>query len=653
MDRFPPKVSKDQPEHTDVPKATEEETKAKELEKMRAVYRSLTEYLHEESAEQRWRKLQRQEEELKAQEFPTPIPEETPTLAQSWEKLLKSVTSYDEDLFKGQKEDIDTLLVFAGLFSAVVTAFLIESYQWLREDPADTTVILLAQISQYLNASQPTTSVYTPFAPEASSIRINCLWFLSVILSLTSALFGLLCKQWVREHERDTPTCTPGEALALRQLRRDSFDKWEVPSFLSALPILLEVALLFFFAGILDLLWTLHPIPFSICLAAVVLSTGLYFFTTFLPTIMVPRDQTSFIGEHKFGQLAYQFICPYKSPQAWAVYKLSTKCLGSLSRLPLVNEFVKNHFRGLWDHTKAPASSWSSFDLKVVRQFNQEFELSSSWHAICPKVYELQALQWAVTMFRDSPSMLPHLENILETLPPSVAVSAVLGQWSVPMWKEVSRRDIGLCLRDPFAFGSKVEPIMKDPALHHSEGIELLFLQQHLVQQGSRRKPGTIFPRKHYGHSPDPTVRKQNLEMLQHLEDCWRPCPGYDEERHDKERMAFVAALARHIKHAKHTELLTSKRGQAFIQFIHNEIIVRRLYRKHFFWDVRYPWQQAIIKVQRVGKLPPGYFAPIPGHNEDPPASPQLPLAEPIRYSVDTDRSTQGHITVLFEQPSR
>ena len=95
-----------------MPKATEEETKAKELEKTRAVYRSLTEYLHEESAEQRWRKLQRQEEEIKAQEFPTPIPEETPTLAQSWEKLLKSVTSYDEDLFKGRKEDIDTLLVF-------------------------------------------------------------------------------------------------------------------------------------------------------------------------------------------------------------------------------------------------------------------------------------------------------------------------------------------------------------------------------------------------------------------------------------------------------------------------------------------------------------------------------------------------------------
>ncbi|EEB99753.1 hypothetical protein MPER_00492, partial [Moniliophthora perniciosa FA553] len=103
----------------------------------------------------------------------------------------------------------------AGLFSAVVTAFLIESYQWLSEDPADTTVTLLTQISMQLNASQTTLPERPQFEPEASSIRINCFWFLSFIFSLTSALFGLLCKQWLREHQRDLPTRTPGEALAL------------------------------------------------------------------------------------------------------------------------------------------------------------------------------------------------------------------------------------------------------------------------------------------------------------------------------------------------------------------------------------------------------------------------------------------------------
>ncbi|KAF8990451.1 hypothetical protein BDZ89DRAFT_1195172 [Hymenopellis radicata] len=31
---------------------------------------------------------------------------------------------------------MNSILIFAGLFSAVVTAFTIESYQWLEADPA-------------------------------------------------------------------------------------------------------------------------------------------------------------------------------------------------------------------------------------------------------------------------------------------------------------------------------------------------------------------------------------------------------------------------------------------------------------------------------------------------------------------------------------
>ncbi|KAK7043849.1 hypothetical protein VNI00_008014 [Paramarasmius palmivorus] len=210
------------------------------------------------------------------QGFPTRLPnttKEKPTLDESLEAILKAVGRYDEDMVKNWRDDIDTLLVFAGLFSAVVTAFTIESYQWLEEDPADTTVALLMQISMQLNASN--ISERPPFEADSSSIRINCFSFLSLIFSLTSALFGLLCKQWVREHQRDTQTRTPGEALALRQLRRDSAEKWGVSSFVSALPILLEVALLFFFAGLLDLLWNRNRIPFAFCFVAAMLSAGL------------------------------------------------------------------------------------------------------------------------------------------------------------------------------------------------------------------------------------------------------------------------------------------------------------------------------------------------------------------------------------------
>ncbi|KAI0691122.1 hypothetical protein BC835DRAFT_1249854, partial [Cytidiella melzeri] len=52
----------------------------------------------------------------------------------------------DERKIKDYKEDIDTFLVFAGLFSAVLTAFLVESYQGLQQDPMEVMVALMQQV---------------------------------------------------------------------------------------------------------------------------------------------------------------------------------------------------------------------------------------------------------------------------------------------------------------------------------------------------------------------------------------------------------------------------------------------------------------------------------------------------------------------------
>ncbi|EEB95966.1 hypothetical protein MPER_04982 [Moniliophthora perniciosa FA553] len=190
------------------------------------------------------------------------------SVADAWEVLMKAVNKYDDEMVKNWKEDIDTLLVFAGLFSAVVTAFVIESYQWLNRNPADTTVALLTQISKQLgNSSVPfdeSLSTST-FQASALSVRVNTFWFLSLILSLTSGLFALLCKTMVeRTPDEIYQRRSPGEALGLRNMRERSLEIWGVPSFLAVLPILLELALLLFFAGVIDLLWSLHRIPFIV-----------------------------------------------------------------------------------------------------------------------------------------------------------------------------------------------------------------------------------------------------------------------------------------------------------------------------------------------------------------------------------------------------
>lgn len=66
----------------------------------------------------------------------------------AWKICTGAMEKYDAELCRAHREEIDTLLVFAGLFSAVVTGFALESYQWLQDDPNDALISVLAQIAR-------------------------------------------------------------------------------------------------------------------------------------------------------------------------------------------------------------------------------------------------------------------------------------------------------------------------------------------------------------------------------------------------------------------------------------------------------------------------------------------------------------------------
>lgn len=93
----------------------------------------------------------------------------------------------------------------AGLFSASVTAFIVESYKTLKPDSGDMTVTLLMQISQQLDGSSngsPKNALKSPdiFIPTSSAIRVNLFWFLSLCFGLACALAATLVEQWARNY---------------------------------------------------------------------------------------------------------------------------------------------------------------------------------------------------------------------------------------------------------------------------------------------------------------------------------------------------------------------------------------------------------------------------------------------------------------------
>ena len=194
----------------------------------------------------------------------------------------------------------------AGLFSAVTTAFVIESYKWLREDPTEVSVQLLSQIAWQLggtlNQTAPKIPAPTGFRPDVWDITINTLWFSSLVCSLVAALLCILAKQWIREYMRSIPTSLR-EDISLRQFRYDGLKNWGVKGVITFLPILLEAALALFLVGLIGLLWILHAVMAAVVSALVVTALLFYLVTLTLPTFSAVD-------------------CAFRTPTSWTLRRL-------------------------------------------------------------------------------------------------------------------------------------------------------------------------------------------------------------------------------------------------------------------------------------------------------------------------------------------
>ncbi|KAJ7598434.1 hypothetical protein C8J56DRAFT_167078 [Mycena floridula] len=304
---------------------------------------------------------------------------------------MVAVNKYDDDMVKDWNNDIDTVLIFAGLFSAVVTAFVIESYQWLSEDPSDKTVQILSQLSKQLAGTTNGTSSegQTTFKVDARSIRINCFWFLSLLLALSAASAGILAKQWLREYRRDAALSSQ-QSFALRQLRYQSWNKWKVPGIIATLPLLLEFALVLFFAGVLDLLFPLNPILFGLATAAIGLTMLFVVVTTFAPT---PYLWWKFFGR-SYSAIPWHNLnpCPFKSPQSLITLQIVYSLSSSILQLPYMM-----------------ASNWVVFEGRFL-----EFSAIVT-RLPRPPGYLERGLQWMVTNFSDNVGLVKNILHCIDS----------------------------------------------------------------------------------------------------------------------------------------------------------------------------------------------------------------------------------------------
>ncbi|KAJ7656935.1 hypothetical protein DFH06DRAFT_991502 [Mycena polygramma] len=154
--------------------------------------------------------------------------------AKLWSVYISQAEKYDKALVAGWRADMKGILIFAGLFSSILTAFIIESYRTLSLDPANAMALIIAQISRQLNGS----TEMPRFCHERDPRR-------AVVARLSEQV---------------------GHATVPHQAREDLFlplQRSQVTS--GPHPLLLHMSLLLFFAG---LVMFLIPIDMAMALIA-------------------------------------------------------------------------------------------------------------------------------------------------------------------------------------------------------------------------------------------------------------------------------------------------------------------------------------------------------------------------------------------------
>ncbi|KAJ7154045.1 hypothetical protein C8R46DRAFT_1118539, partial [Mycena filopes] len=168
---------------------------------------------------------------------------------------MKLADEHDREFREKYGTDLDTALIFAGLFSAVSSAFII-------------------QIQPLLVANAPTVIVV-----------VQALQYISLFTALLAALLAVLGKQWIMYYNAAGSRGTIEERGLERQRKLDGLIKWKFEAVLQMFPLLLQLALLLFATSISVFLFTVH-LSIAIIVAVLTLfGLGAYCFLLVSATI--------------------------------------------------------------------------------------------------------------------------------------------------------------------------------------------------------------------------------------------------------------------------------------------------------------------------------------------------------------------------------
>lgn len=141
--------------------------------------------------------------------------------------------------------------------------------------------------------SSATAAPALPYPPSQlapfTALRINILWFTSLLFSLITASIAMLVKMWLREYTSQD-FISPQERCRIRHFRAQGVRRWKLYQIANYLPFLLQISLMLFFIGLSEYLRTINHLVGFFLTGFIVF----WFFVVFFTIIVSPiRDADS------------------------------------------------------------------------------------------------------------------------------------------------------------------------------------------------------------------------------------------------------------------------------------------------------------------------------------------------------------------------
>lgn len=238
------------------------------------------------------------------------IGEELSPQGRFWRTYLDEAANLDGSMLDEYHKTIDQLLVFAALFSAVVTTFVNTASENMKPDYSMISACLLVELVNMQRGaansaparvvSLPSCDTAMTSAPTYVDQVVNSIWVVSLTLSLITAFIAVVVKQWLHQYSTAIPDSSPRDRARIRQSRHAAFGTWQVPMIIGLLPVLMHTSLGLFLAGFIPYLFSMDM---AIAYVVAILSGAVY--VAYGICLILP-----FI----------YYDCPYKTPLTFLLY---------------------------------------------------------------------------------------------------------------------------------------------------------------------------------------------------------------------------------------------------------------------------------------------------------------------------------------------